>query len=68
MNQDLLDYLISLMPDAIIECDGCTKQVKASEAINREGKHFHSERCADLACARLVKPQEKGHRVDGWDV
>ncbi len=68
MNQDLLDYLISLMPDAIIECDGCTRQVKASEAIKREGKHFHSESCADVATAQLVKPQEKGAAFQHWDI
>lgn len=68
MSQDLLNYLISLMPNAIIDCDGCTRQIKASEAIKREGKHFHSEECADIACARLVKPQEKGFTFQNWDV
>lgn len=68
MNQDLLDYLISLMPDALIKCDNCPAQIKVSEAIKREGKHFHSERCADLACARLVKPQEKGATFQKWDI
>lgn len=68
MTQDLLEYLTSLMPDAPIDCDGCTRQVKALEAIKREGKHFHSEACADIACARLVKPQEKGTTFQHWDI
>lgn len=68
MNQDLLNYLISLMPDALIKCDNCPAQIKASEAIKREGKHFHSESCADIATARLVKPQEKGATFQNWDI
>jgi hypothetical protein len=72
MEQCLLNYLTSLMPDALINCDGCTRQVKASEAIKREGKHFHSEQCADIACARFVKHQparvEGVNHCDGWDI
>lgn len=70
MDKDLFDYLTSLIPDALIDCDGCTRQVKASEAINREGKYFHSERCAEMVCAPLVKPQPKSSNIDpaleGW--
>ena len=68
MEQDLLNYLIGLMPDAPIDCDGCTRQVKASEAIKRDGKYFHSEHCADVACAPLHKPQEKGTVYEGWPI
>lgn len=68
VSQDLLDYLISLMPDALIDCDGCTRQVKAGEAIKREGKYFHSEQCADVECAVLIKPQPKTQQCDGWDI
>ena len=68
VGKDLLEYMIAKMPDALIDCDGCTRKVKASEAIKREGKYFHSEQCADVACALLVKPQEKGTTYQHWDI
>ena len=73
MNAELIQYLAQFMPLAPIQCDGCTREVEISKAIEREGKFFHSERCADIATAPIIKPQPEGHRVianDGvvWDV
>lgn len=73
MNAELINYLAEFMPAAQIECAGCTRQVAISEAIERDGRFFHSERCADIATAPIIKPQPEGHRVmasDGviWDV
>ena len=66
VDKGLLDYMIALMPNALVDCDGCTRKVKASEAIKREGKYFHSGQCADVALALLHKPQEKGTVYEGW--
>lgn len=68
MDAELINYLAEFMPTAQIECAGCTRQVAISKAIEREGKFFHSERCADIATAPIIKPQPKGTRIDGWDV
>lgn len=73
MDAELINYLAEFMPAAQIECSGCTRKVAISEAIEREGKFFHSERCSDIATAPIIKPQPEGHRVmasDGviWDV
>ena len=68
MNAELIQYLAPFMPTAPIQCDGCTREVEISKAIEKEGKHFHSQKCADIATAPLIKPQPKSTRVDGWDV
>jgi hypothetical protein len=72
MNAELIQYLAQFMPLAPIQCDGCTREVEISKAIEREGKFFHSETCADIATAPIVKPKPKRiegvNFVDGWDV
>jgi len=66
MNAELIQYLAQFMPLAPIQCDGCTREVEISKAIEREGKFFHSEKCADIALAPMVKPQNKGTQFEGW--
>ena len=66
MNAELIQYLAPFMPTAPIQCDGCTKEVEISKAIEREGKFFHSEKCADIELAPMVKPQGRGTDYKGW--
>lgn len=57
MNDEFFNYLVYLMPYAPVDCAGCTRQVAIAQAIVREGKFFHSEQCAEIALAPIIKPQ-----------
>lgn len=68
MDAELIRYLAGWMPDAPIQCAGCTRQTAIGSAIEAERKFFCSERCRERELAPLIKPQPKGLCVDGWDV
>lgn len=68
MDDELFNLLAEIMPDAPIDCAGCTRQVAISKAVQREGKFFHSERCADREAAPMIKPQNKSQQYEGWDI
>ena len=69
---ELIQYLAKFMPLALIQCDGCTREIEISKAVERDNRFFHSEQCAQKAMAPMVKPQprriEGVNYVDGWDV
>lgn len=72
MDADLIIYLASLMPDVQgITCAGCPGEVKASAMVERDGKIFCSERCADMHFALMPRISPARVPVPGcefWDV
>lgn len=69
MDAETIEYLISLMPDAPLTCDGCLIEFAASRRVERNKKTFCSEDCADRNCAVMVKPTKSSvPLIDGWAV
>lgn len=69
---DIIKFF-AIIPDATAPCAGCSKQATKDGFVIREKQVFHSEECASLKLARLVKSQPKGYQAtapDGkiWDV
>jgi len=72
MTKEFFNYLAEWMPDAPMQCDGCTRQIEIGKATSKEDRFFCSERCAEIATAPMIHPQPKRipgvNFVDGWDV
>ncbi len=68
MDAELIKYLIEWMPDALIDCAGCTRQIEISKAVQRENKFYHSEQCADIATAVMIKPKQPQTIYEGWAI
>lgn len=67
-NPAIIEYLISLMPQATVACDECGIEREAVDCVIRSEKTFCSERCADRNLAQMIKPQPKGVELDGWQI
>lgn len=75
MDERLLRRFFEIIPDAQTGCaaDGCSKLAAKENFVIRQGLVFHSEKCADITCAVLVKPQPVGFKAVStngqiWDV
>lgn len=67
-NDELIEYVASIVPGAKVECAGCPVERLVSQCVVRNEKFYHSEECADRANAVVKKPQPKGVRLNGWDI
>lgn len=66
--QELIGYLAQVVPGAMVDCAGCPVKRPVSQAIQRDGKFYCKEECADRANAVYRKPQLKSVLVDNWEV
>jgi hypothetical protein len=69
---DIIKFF-EIIPDATAPCAGCSKQATKDGFVIQENQVFHSEGCASIKLARLVKSQPKGIQVTApngeiWDV
>jgi hypothetical protein len=60
---DLLEYLMDIVPAASIECAGCPKQVAAQTTVLRNGQFYCSDICADIATAPVIKDQPAATKI-----
>jgi hypothetical protein len=66
--QELIEYLTQVVPGAVVDCAGCPVKRPVSQAIQRDGKFYCTEVCADKANALYRKPQPKSVLADNWEV
>jgi hypothetical protein len=68
MDDELLEYLVEIVPGALLECAGCPAEREAAVMIRRESKLYHSQECADRSLAVYTKPEPKRVDCDGWSI
>jgi len=68
MDADLIEYLAEIVPGATLECAGCPAVREVGVMIEREGKLYHSQECADRSCAVLDRNRGSVVIVDNWKV
>ena len=65
---DLAAYLAEIMPDARQQCAGCVVERPPARMIEREGNLYCCEQCAEMKLAKMVRPQPKSTKYEGWDI
>lgn len=70
MDIELFIYLAAFIPEANTDCDKCGMSVPVKEVVVKSKQIFCSEKCADIACAILLKNMSlpPGLNIDGWEL
>jgi hypothetical protein len=65
---ELIEYLMSIVPNAVVECAECERELEASQAVRRADQFYCSDNCADKANAILLRPQPKSVKAGCFDI
>jgi hypothetical protein len=65
---ELIEYLKQIVPNAQVECAGCGGKTEAARAVEHGDKWYCDQECADKDNAILIRPEPKDVRVDGWSI
>ena len=68
MNDEMMAYLMEIVPAAKVECAGCGVKKDAVATVIRANKFYCSDECADRDNAILLKAQPKGVKIGCFDV
>lgn len=63
----LIDYLLSIMPEAQDRCANCGRLKRFADGVT-DDKFYCSDNCHGRGTALLVKPESGAVNLDGYDV